>query len=162
MSNSATRCMDKAAAKSLLCSNSQTCTLSQNGWGACCASKNVYSLSHKSTAPQVAGRAAAMRAQEISGVRRAAARHNRASQRSAHSTPIFRLLLKVAVNGAHQCHLLNLGRRFGSNNPKLALPGVTAVWPRENKMHVGKDRWSFAFVHISKNCSAAYSAAPLA
>ena len=29
------------------------------------------------------------------------------SQRSPHNAPIFRLLLKVAVNGTHQCELLN-------------------------------------------------------
>ena len=29
------------------------------------------------------------------------------SQRSLHNTPIFRLLLKVAVNGTHQCDFLN-------------------------------------------------------
>ena len=33
--------------------------------------------------------------------------HNLASQRSLHNAPIFRLLLKVAVNGTHQCDLLN-------------------------------------------------------
>ena len=31
----------------------------------------------------------------------------RSSQRSLHDAPIFRLLLKVAVNGTHQCDLLN-------------------------------------------------------
>ena len=30
-----------------------------------------------------------------------------ASQRSLHYAPIFRLLLKVAVNGTHQCDFLN-------------------------------------------------------
>ena len=29
------------------------------------------------------------------------------SQRSLHNAPIFRLLLKVAVKGTHQCDLLN-------------------------------------------------------
>ena len=29
------------------------------------------------------------------------------SQRSLHNAPIFRLLLKVAVNGTHQCDLFN-------------------------------------------------------
>jgi hypothetical protein len=29
------------------------------------------------------------------------------SQRSLHNAPIFRLLLKVAVNGTHQCDFLN-------------------------------------------------------
>ena len=31
----------------------------------------------------------------------------RASQRSLHNAPIFRLLLKVAVKGTHQCDFLN-------------------------------------------------------
>ena len=29
------------------------------------------------------------------------------SQRSLHNAPIFRLLLKVAVNGTHQCDFFN-------------------------------------------------------
>ena len=31
------------------------------------------------------------------------------SQRSRHNAPIFRLLLKVAVKGTHQCDFTNLG-----------------------------------------------------
>ena len=34
-------------------------------------------------------------------------KHNRPSQRSLHNAPIFRLLLKVAVNGTHQCDFIN-------------------------------------------------------
>ena len=37
-----------------------------------------------------------------------------ASQRSLHNAPIFRLLLKVAVNGTHQCDFLNFCGGFGS------------------------------------------------
>ena len=33
--------------------------------------------------------------------------HQSVSQRSLHNAPIFRLLLKVAVNGTHQCDFLN-------------------------------------------------------
>ena len=33
--------------------------------------------------------------------------YHHASQRSLHNAPIFRLLLKVAVNGTHQCDFLN-------------------------------------------------------
>ena len=33
-----------------------------------------------------------------------------ASQRSFHNEPIFRLLLKVAVKGAHECELRNISR----------------------------------------------------
>ena len=36
-----------------------------------------------------------------------------ASQRSLHNAPIFRLLLKVAVNGTHQCDCLNFCGGFG-------------------------------------------------
>ena len=39
-----------------------------------------------------------------------------ASQRSLHYTPIFRLLLKVAVNGTRQCDFLIFLRGFGPNN----------------------------------------------
>ena len=35
------------------------------------------------------------------------------SQRSLHNTPIFRLLLKVAVNGTHQCDSFNFCGSFG-------------------------------------------------
>ena len=53
-----------------------------------------------------------------------------ASQRSLHNAPIFRLLLKVAVNGTHQCDFLNFCGASGSNctqhgslvSPALALP----------------------------------------
>ena len=37
-----------------------------------------------------------------------------ASQRSLHNAPIFRLLLKVAVNGTHQCDYSNFCGNFGS------------------------------------------------
>jgi len=37
-----------------------------------------------------------------------------ASQRSLHNAPIFRLLLKVAVNGTHQCDFLNFCGSLGS------------------------------------------------
>ena len=35
------------------------------------------------------------------------------SQRSLHNAPIFRLLLKVAVNGTHQCDFQNFCGAFG-------------------------------------------------
>ena len=38
---------------------------------------------------------------------------NSSSQRSLHNAPIFRLLLKVAVNGTHQCDFLNFCGGFG-------------------------------------------------
>ena len=42
-----------------------------------------------------------------------AAFHTRASQRSLHNAPIFRFLLKVAVNGTHQCDYSILCEDFG-------------------------------------------------
>ena len=42
------------------------------------------------------------------------ARQSSASQRSLHNAPIFRLLLKVAVNGTHQCDFLNFCGTLGS------------------------------------------------
>ena len=39
-----------------------------------------------------------------------------ASQRSLHNAPIFRLLLKVAVNGTHQCDFLNFWGSLGSQH----------------------------------------------
>jgi hypothetical protein len=39
------------------------------------------------------------------------------SQRSLHNAPIFRLLLKVAVNGTHQCDFLNF---CGGLGPQLS------------------------------------------
>ena len=41
-----------------------------------------------------------------------------ASQRSLHNAPIFRLLLKVAVKGTHQCDFLNF---------------CGAIWPQQSK-----------------------------
>ena len=38
------------------------------------------------------------------------------SQRSLHNAPIFRLLLKVAVNGTHQCDFLNFCGGSGSQH----------------------------------------------
>ena len=40
--------------------------------------------------------------------------HGVVSQRSLHNAPIFRLLLKVAVNGTHQCDFLNFCGGSGS------------------------------------------------
>jgi hypothetical protein len=41
--------------------------------------------------------------------------HTRTSQCSLHNAPIFRLLLKVAVNGTHQCESLNFCGTFCPN-----------------------------------------------
>ena len=40
--------------------------------------------------------------------------HEVSSQRSLHNAPIFRLLLKVAVNGTHQCDYANFCGNLGS------------------------------------------------
>ena len=46
-----------------------------------------------------------------------------ASQRSLHNAPIFRLLLKVAVNGTHQCDFSNFCGAWSSNHCFFALRG---------------------------------------
>ena len=51
-----------------------------------------------------------------------------ASQRSLHNAPIFRLLLKVAVNGTHQCDFLNFCG--GSGPQQIIITGLLAGWPR--------------------------------
>ena len=43
------------------------------------------------------------------------------SQRSLHIAPIFRLLLKVAVNGTQQCDFLNFCGAFGPQHPQCCL-----------------------------------------
>ena len=59
-----------------------------------------------------------------------------ASQRSLHNAPIFRLLLKVAVNGTHQCDFQNFCGILGSQrNPSRKLSGkcagnVRRIWLR--------------------------------
>ena len=50
-----------------------------------------------------------------------------ASQRSLHNAPIFRLLLKVAVNGTHQCDFLNFCGGFGSQLFAFASDEMSAV-----------------------------------
>jgi hypothetical protein len=58
------------------------------------------------------------------------------SQRSLHNAPIFRLLLKVAVNGTHQCDCRNFCGGLGSqqehpsNDPLESLsPSAEPSWP---------------------------------
>ena len=52
------------------------------------------------------------------------ARRHDASQRSLHNAPIFRLLLKVAVNGTHQCDSSNF---CGASSPNTECDMVVAV-----------------------------------
>ena len=47
--------------------------------------------------------------------------HRMPSQRSLHNAPIFRLLLKVAVNGTHQCDFLNFCGGLGPQHVHKAL-----------------------------------------
>ena len=44
--------------------------------------------------------------------------HQSVSQRSLHNAPIFRLLLKVAVNGTHQCDFLEFLRGLTGPNTR--------------------------------------------
>ena len=48
------------------------------------------------------------------------------SQRSLHNAPIFRLLLKVAVNGTHQCDFLNFCGGHGPQRKSIII-GVLAL-----------------------------------
>ena len=74
--------------------------------------------SHVTLAPHIAGSSipfgvttglAYQNACDISLQKKAAGTesHRQPSQRSLHDAPIFRLLLKVAVNGTHQCDFPN-------------------------------------------------------
>jgi len=47
--------------------------------------------------------------------------HESSSQRSLHNAPIFRLLLKVAVNGTHQCDFLNFCGGLGPQREQCSL-----------------------------------------
>ena len=47
------------------------------------------------------------------------------SQRSLHNAPIFRLLLKVAVNGTHQCDFLNFCGAFEPQQHNASIAIVT-------------------------------------
>ena len=50
-----------------------------------------------------------------------------ASQRSLHNAPIFRLLLKVAVKGTHQCDFFNFCGASGPNK-QIRMQRITQVW----------------------------------
>ena len=50
----------------------------------------------------------------------ASCRQRPPSQRSLHNAPIFRLLLKVAVNGTHQCGFFNFCGALWAPTPLLA------------------------------------------
>ena len=53
---------------------------------------------------------------------------NHVSQRSLHNAPIFRLLLKVAVNGTHQCDFINFcGQQCPTFSKKGSLKGTCAL-----------------------------------
>ena len=117
MSNSATRCVDKAVAKRLALQQQPDLYLEPK-WLRYMLRVNMYI--------QVAANSVRHKLQAERPVRRATAWHVRASQRSAHSAPTFRLLLKVAARGAHKYHFWDLGSHFRTNK-KLALLRVTAV-----------------------------------
>ena len=61
----------------------------------------------------------------------------RPSQRSLHNAPIFRLLLKVAVNGTHQCDFSNFCGAYGSQLPPSSPPATKprAQWLHRPGMH---------------------------
>ena len=89
------------------------------------------------------------------------------SQRSLHNEPIFRLLLKVAVNGTHQCDFLNFCGSPGSQQ-RICLsswcsyshtllesltgcPGLTRV-----SLHIVSSNAVFVFTLDCNNCIYCY------
>ena len=72
-------------------------------------------------------------------VRNAARERKEVSQRSLHYAPIFRLLLKVAVNGTHQCDFLNF---CGASVPTISPSAIArlmcvCVWVMRFKVFGG-------------------------
>ena len=63
------------------------------------------------------------------------------SQRSLHNAPIFRLLLKVAVNGTHQCDFLNFCGDLGPQhaNNMLDLCSFVVGTPTHPRAHCHHD-----------------------
>ena len=60
-----------------------------------------------------------------------------ASQRSLHTEPIFRLLLKVAVNGAHQCDFYNF---CGASAPTIMSEAAVAPMQLRESRCLGRGR----------------------
>ena len=54
--------------------------------------------------------------------------HVWASQRSLHNAPIFRLLLKVAVKGTHQCDFLNFCGALGLQYETICVWSSCGLW----------------------------------
>jgi len=86
--------------------------------------------------------------------------HSRASQRSLHNAPIFRLLLKVAVNGTHQCDFLNfcggLGRQRGipltiSCHTKLSVATPPKTETATIRCHTPRHRHQTISCHTPKH-----------
>ena len=82
-----------------------------------------------------------------------------ASQRSLHNAPIFRLLLKVAVNGTHQCDFLNFCGGSGSQhfawtgNPCIARPCmhhvVSSLYHNSFGLECARNGWQKNCLHFS-------------
>ena len=60
----------------------------------------------------------------LAPLRLESAEHAEASQRSLHNAPIFRLLLKVAVKGTHQCDFTNF---CGVSDPNATANSNTSL-----------------------------------
>ena len=85
-----------------------------------------------------------------------AARHSMTSQRSLHNAPIFRLLLKVAVNGTHQCDFLNF---CGGLGPQPASERIH-LWnyhlrPSAHRLHcrIGGAEWFHCSQLVDCTCT---------
>ena len=69
---------------------------------------------------------------------------SKVSQRSLHNAPIFRLLLKVAVNGTHQCDFTNF---CGASGPQLLSPPPS---PTSKSHAVGGGESGLILLHKEK------------
>lgn len=72
------------------------------------------------------------------------------SQRSLHNAPIFRLLLKVAVNGTHQCDFLNFWGTFGSQ--QVHIIWITSIMQVSKRFSHGTMKsnicWHYSESHV--------------
>ena len=80
------------------------------------------------------------------GGRRHCATESCASQRSLHNAPIFRLLLKVAVKGTHQCDFLNF---------------CGAIWPQQSIRHPPRSQSESTSVPLGPRCGLTSGIRPL-
>ena len=86
----------------------------------------------------------------------------RVSQRSLHNAPIFRLLLKVAVNGTHQCDFPNfcgqqcptltlaIDARIALLRIKTRMP-IEAAWRQQQNIFAYPNNWALENISFVTN-----------